>query len=291
MEPSNPDPSMAEPPPDLEAAVGYCANQVRKFDSDRYATTVFAAARDRPALWALYAFNLEIAKTREVVTQPMIGQMRLQWWRDAIEGIVAARPRQHPVVLALAAAMRSRSLDPGLFETLIDGREVDLDDPPPATMSELVAYAEATSAPLVLLAAQALGGSSATVADAARHVGVAWALTGILRSTAVNARYKRVLLPADVLSPSESQLYAAKADAGVRGAVRAVAEVGRMHLAEARRDDVPRRVAAALLPGTLAAGYLNLLRRAGYDPFDPRVAAPLPSRSWRLLAATLTGRF
>ena len=272
-------------------AVAYCAEQVRLHDGDRYATSLFARESDRPALWALYAFNLEIAKTRDVVTQPLIGQMLLQWWRDAIEGIVVGQPRDHPVVSALAGAMRSRSLDPALLEKLIEGREATLDEAPSATMAALVAYAEATSAPLVLLAAQALGGTGPAVAEAARHVGIAWALTGILRSTAANARHRRVMLPGDLLGGSASQLLAANADTGVRHAVSAVAEVARAHLRDARRHSVPRRTRAAMLPATLATGYLNLLRRADYDPFDPRVPAPLPSRAWRLVSAALTGRY
>src|SRR5258708_24245400 len=74
----------------------YCAQQVRRFDHDRYLGTMFAREPVQARLFALYAFNVEIARVREIVSEPVIGQMRLQWWRDAITEFAAGAVRRHP---------------------------------------------------------------------------------------------------------------------------------------------------------------------------------------------------
>src|SRR5690349_19421999 len=80
---------------------------VRRHDRDRYQTALFAPADRREALLALYAFNYEIARVRETVTQPMLGQIRLQWWREVLDTAYAGTPpRNHSVAIALTAAIR-----------------------------------------------------------------------------------------------------------------------------------------------------------------------------------------
>src|SRR5436309_9863777 len=97
---------------------------VRRHDRDRYQTALFAPAERREALLALYAFNYEIARVRETVSEPMLGQIRLQWWREVLDAAYAgAPPRQHPVVVPLAAAIREFELSRGYFDRLIDSRE------------------------------------------------------------------------------------------------------------------------------------------------------------------------
>lgn len=282
-----------EPP---SAAIAYCADQVRTHDSDRYATVLFAPAASRAALFALYAFNVEIAKTREVVSQLLVGSMRLQWWRDTLDGLFAGEPRRHEVALALAAAVRRHGLDRALLERLVDAREADLDDAPPATVAALTDYLDGTAASLAMLALQTLDIRDGAAVEAARQVGLAWGLTGLLRAIPFHARAGRLYLPEDVLlaaGVSAREPLALRSDPGLSRAVESLAGIAAGHLAAARRlrSEVPRGAVPALLPATLADGCLKLLRRAGYDPFDPRVGASLPSRSWRLLAATVTGRY
>src|ERR1700730_8766640 len=111
---------------------------LRRHDRDRFQTALFAPAQRREALLALYAFNYEIARVRESVREPMLGQIRLQWWREAIatayEGGAA---RHHEVVEEITAATRGRSLSRAHFYRQIDARERDLDDTPPATLNAL----------------------------------------------------------------------------------------------------------------------------------------------------------
>src|SRR5205823_2131126 len=126
-------------------------------------------------------FNYEIARVRESVTTPMLGQIRLQWWREVIEAAYSGAPaRPHEVAAPLTAMIREYRLSRQLFDRLIDAREEDLADEPPARMAALEAYAEGTSANLVRLALEILAGENAgntpRLIDVAVHVGIAYAL-------------------------------------------------------------------------------------------------------------------
>src|SRR5215510_12653272 len=84
---------------------------VRRHDRDRFQTALFAPAGRREALFALYAFNYEVARVRETVSEPMLGQIRLQWWRDSIVAAYDGGPvRHHIVVEALTRVIRACAL-------------------------------------------------------------------------------------------------------------------------------------------------------------------------------------
>jgi NADH dehydrogenase [ubiquinone] 1 alpha subcomplex assembly factor 6 len=280
-----------------ELELSYCAQEVRAHDPERYLTALFAPADRREALFALYAFNLEVARAREQVREPMMGLLRLQWWRDAVGEIYAGRPRAHEVVRALAAAVAAHSLDRAMFERLLDARERDMEPEPPTDLAALRVYAEGSAATLVELALAALGKPSATVGEAGRGVGIAWALTGLLRALPFHAAQRRLYLPAALLAEAgvkpELLFDRREAPPALRQVVRAVAlEAGRA-LADARRlkSRVPRRFQSALLPATLAAGHLRRLAAAGYDVFDARVQQPPPGRIWGLALRRLVGGY
>jgi NADH dehydrogenase [ubiquinone] 1 alpha subcomplex assembly factor 6 len=274
------------------------ARLVRRHDRDRFLTALFAPAERRQDLLALYAFNYEVAKTREVVTEPMLGRIRLQWWRDSIDAIYAGRPvRRHEVVEPLADTIRRRDLTRYHFDRLIDAREADLDDEPPPNLAALEAYAMDTSARLVWLALEALGVRDGPAVEAGRGIGFAYALVGLLRAVPFHARAKRLFLPADLVAAAGLQVHKAlfelKSSPGLAGAVQPVAAAAQRHLAAARslRSQVPRAALPALLPGVIAGPWLERLGRVGYDVLDPRLAATGTGASWRLALAALLGRY
>ena len=127
----------------------YCRDRVGRFDPDRAAVIAFQPAATRPALYALHAFNLEVAHLRETAGEPALGAMRLQWWRDALDEAASGRERRHAVLQPLAAAIREHGLPEDRFRRLLDARELDLDAAPPA---DLPAYARETGGTLAALA-------------------------------------------------------------------------------------------------------------------------------------------
>ena len=279
----------------------YCADQVRRLDPDRYLCALFAPADRREALFAVYAFNAEIARARESVSQPLLGMVRLQWWRDAIAGIYDGTPPRHEVVTALAEAVAEFGLNRAAFDRLIDTRERDLDDAPPETLAALEDYADGASAALTGVALEALGVGGEAARRAGRHVGIAWALCGVLRSTLFHARARRLYLPADLMAAhgvGPEDVFALRPSPGLAKVAGAVADAAGEHLRAARavysvapRAALPRAVLPALLPASLADSDLARLRRAGYDVFDPRIAASGLGRKLRVVARAAVGRF
>jgi len=247
----------------------------RKHDRERWLAALLAPAGAQPRLFALLAFNFEVAKTRESVSQPMLGQIRLQWWRESVESVFAGRPRKHLVVEALAAAHAVRPFGRGGFERLIDARERDLEDEPFATLAELEAYAEATAGGLALLALEALGVEAEA---AARKAGAAWAMVGLLRAVPVHAPRRLLRLPREDLNAED--VFRGRATPEVRAAARAVLERAEALAAEARAARPHRAALAALPPLRLLDLHAKRLRAAAFDPFaaDYRLdeaAAPL----------------
>ena len=276
--------------------LSYCAAEVRRFDPDRYLCALFAPPGRREDVFALYAFNVEIARTRESVSEPMLGMVRLQWWRDAIAGIYGGTPPRHEVVFALAAAVANLGLPRAPFDRLIDTRERDLDDAPPATLAALEDYADGVSGELTRLALQALGAGGEAVLEAGRHVGIAWALSGLLRSVPFHAQSRRCTLPADLMAArgvSAEDVFAGRFGAGMGAVAAAVAAAAAGHLraARERRREVPRAALAAMLPACLAGGDLKRLGRMGYNVFDPRLAAAGVGRKLRVVAHAALGRY
>jgi len=270
---------------------------VRRHDRDRYQTALFAPADRREALFALYAFNYEIARVREIVTQPMLGQIRLQWWREIIDAAFAGTPpRQHEVAEPLAAVIADHALTRAHFDRMIDAREWDLADEPPATLALLEEYAEGTAATLLYLALDVLGVSEPAARESAREIGIGYALAGLLRAMPFHARAGRCYIPAEIaaragLLPRD---YAdLRVSTGLRAAAAEIAEAAAGHLQAARRNrrEVPRSARAAMLPTVIADRFLSRLRRADYNPFAPELVAPDTLQGWRLFAAALRGRF
>lgn len=262
--------------------MAYCREQVMRHDRDRFRTVLFAPPDSRSDLCVLYAFNLEVAKIPETVSEPMLGALRLQWWRDTLDEAYRGAPRRHAVATPLAATIAAHGLTRAYFDRLLDARAHDMDESGFGTMAAMTAYAEDTAGALLRLALETLGARD-TSADAAvaDHLGAAWALTGLLRALPYRLQQGRGTLPADLLARHGVEprtLRAFRADAPVRAAVEAVAEIaaGRLTAARAAAGDRAARMGSPLLLAPLADIYLRRLRRAGFDPFAPDIAAPVP---------------
>lgn len=274
-----------------DTAATYCAEQLRRQDRDRYLLALTASPDLRPHLMALYAFNLEVAKTADVVSEAMLGRIRLQWWREALDELVAGQPRRHEVVDALADLHKSQPLDRAGFERIIDARETDLEAEPIASMQALENYARQTSGDLQRLAAAILGSDS--TGEAVRDSGTGYALARLLRAVPFHAARNRVFLPADLLRQeglNRDDLAMPRKPEALARVVAAVADVAQSYVDRARRARPAdtARILPALLPASLADYDLSLLRARNYDVFAPAPNAEawrrpllITWRSWR----------
>lgn len=265
---------------------------VQQHDRDRFATAMFAPEQRRENLFALYAFNYELAKVRESVREPMMGRVRLQWWRDTLAEIAAGQPpRRHEVAEPLARVIRDHHLSQSTLGRMIDAREQDLLPDPPTTFTQLEDYVEATGGGLNYLALQALAvkDGKGDASTAARHVGVGYALAGVLRATAFNARFGRSLIPME-LDPGRHAL-GGKATPALCDAAATIAEATHVRFAKARAlsDETPKAAIPVLLPALVAERWLMQIENAGYDLFAPRILRPDPWRGLRLFLAARRG--
>jgi phytoene synthase len=278
----------------LSAAWAYCGDQTRTADHDRWLCSLFAPEAQRRDLWALLAFNLEIARTREVVREPMLGQIRLQWWREAIAEAYAGQVRAHQVMAPLADAIARRRPPRARFEALLDGRLRDLDDQPFATLAALEVYAHATSATLSLLMLDMLGVDDENARAAAAAIGTAWALVGLARATPHLASRRRLMLPQDLMGDiNPESLFTGRPDDRLAEVLRVVIDRAAALLAEARgyRREVPAQALPALIPARLLDGQIARIRGAGLRLFQQPADTASPTAPIRLWWAVRTGRF
>ena len=215
--------------------ISYCGDLVRKYDADKFLLSMFAPAAAREDLWALFAFNHEIAKTREVVSDAMLGHIRLQWWRDGIADIYEGRDvADHEVLKPLALTIERHNLPREHFDKLIYAREFDLEDVALADIEGLVNYADFTTTPLLSLAASIAGDDIEE--EHIRGVAVNFALAGILRATNYYERQNRCLIPKGL---GASDIIASKLDVmcGKNVMVKGFAALGDIYFKQIRSLD------------------------------------------------------
>ncbi|MEQ8334107.1 squalene/phytoene synthase family protein [Nisaea sp.] len=267
---------------------------VRRYDPDRFRFALFAPARHREAVFTLFAFNHEVAKTRDSVSETMIGAIRLQWWRDSIDGIYAGTPRQHEVIGPLAACIAAYDLPRAPFDDLINARERDLEDRPMEDLAETERYLRATTAPLVTLLSAIVDPDGRTDRAALADIAAGHALIGRLRAAAFDESVRRPFLPRSVLTEhgAETRSFAElKADAGARKAIKALAEHAQILVRQGLH--IPKRAGLAplLLPARQARARIRQLAALDHDPFSPEFAAHDPLDVWRFWLARLTRRY
>jgi len=263
---------------------------VRKADYDRYLAAMFAPFSVQPHLFVLYAFNYEVAKIAGSVREPIAGQIRLQWWRDAVEEAYAGRARAHPVVVSLAELIAAHQPPKVLFDELIEARESDLEETPFADMAALEAYADATSGHVMRLAASVLGAKEG-LDELAKSAGIAYALTGLLRAIPFHAARKRLMLPLSILQQAEiapENIFSGAAADRLPRLIGLIAEQAQDKLAAARCP-LPRRLLPAFLPAALVPAYLRPITGEGFDPFRNTADVPPYRRQLAMLAALIRG--
>ena len=282
-------------PPGLDQAYAHCESVVRVGDPDRFFAALFAPADKRPSLMALYAFNVEVARVREAVSEPMPGEIRLQWWRDLLRGEARGDVGASPVAAALEDTIARFALPRAALVGVVDARVFDLyDDPMPAT-GDLEGYCGETSSALIRLATLVLGGGADPGgAEAAGHAGVAYAIAGLLRAFPWHARRGQRYVPQDVLARhgvTRDDIAGGRGGPGLAAALADMRALARHHYerAEALRTTITPAAAPAFLPVALVPAYLNAMERRGYDPLRTLVDIPQWRRLWVLWRAARRG--
>ncbi len=261
------------------------AELVRATDRDRFIASLFAPAEHRGAIYALYAFNSEIARVREMAREALPGEIRLQWWSDVINRGRDEEARANPVAAALLTTIERYRLTSAKLVGLIEAHRFDLYDDPIATVAELETYASETSSALFALAAQILAGANAEAVTA--PAGIAFAIAGLLRAFPLHAARGQLYVPMELLDRHQVRphdIFAGRSSAGLQAAFAELRDLGRRHLdaAHQRMAALPPLAVPALLPVALVRPALRRLE--GGDPFSPAEIAPW-RRQWLIWRA------
>ena len=275
----------------MQDAYTHCEALVRAADKDRYLASLFAPDAARQHLHALYAFASEIARVRDAAREPLPGEIRLQWWRDVVNGVARGEVAASPVAAALLDTVARCVLPAERLIALVDAHAFDLYDDAMSSVADLDAYAEHTCGTLFALAAQILGGTdgAGAIAAAAAPAGIAYGVAQRLRTFPRDLARRQLFVPLDLLRQSgatREEIEARQNAAGLRGALAALRDHARAAYArfQAVASDIPDSCAPAFLVAALAPPLLARLDAAAADPFAS-VQVPQWRRQWALWRA------
>ena len=262
------------------AAAGFCAELVRQHDFARYASTLFLPATPRRALLAIYAFNVEVCRTHLQVSQPLPGEMRLQWWTDMLAGAGHGGIEGNPVAAELQLAIASWRLPVERLSRLIDEHQFDLYNDPMPTMAALEGYINDTSSALFALGARIAGWPSEEAEHLARHAGLAQGMVQVMAALPRDASRRQLFVPLQLLERhgvDVEQVFSGRQTAPLRAALDQLAgEVGgHLRTAMALLAEAPAPARPVFLPLALVARDLMQMSRADNDFFRPRPTSRL----------------
>lgn len=265
----------------------HAAEFLRENDRDRYLSTLVLKPGPREAVQALYAFNADVATVRDRAREPAPGEIRLQWWADALSGKDHGAVRQNPIADALLGMIEDCRLPTGALTRLLSARRFDLYDDAMPDVQSFEGYAGETVSVLYQLSAMILNeGREVETGDAAGHLGVAHALIGHLRAFGHNASRGRLLLPMSVFASNgvtEHEIFSGTVSEGLLAAHGQLIDMARDHLAKSTAEiaRVPKPLRAAFAMRAVLSAQLDAVARNGEAPFAP----PADLSDWRKIAA------
>jgi phytoene synthase len=264
----------------------HATDALRRGDHDRYLSTLILDEKHRNGITALYAFNADVAAIRERISNPAPGEVRLQWWSDALTGEGHGAVRQNPTADALLQTIERYSLPTGTLLRLIGARRFDLYDDPMPDLETFEGYAGETTSTLYQLAAMILNdGQQIETGDAAGHLGVAHAMIGHLRAFGYVSAQGRIMLPWTILEANgvqEREIFSRTDSEGLHEALSQITELAAAHLdkAEAAIKLLPGKLKPAFAPLAILRPQLAALTTRTSSPFEPLADTP----DWQKIA-------
>jgi phytoene synthase len=273
-----------------QSSAAFCAELVRSHDFDRYASTLFVAPGKRRALLALYAFNTEVSRVRELVRQPMPGEIRLQWWTDMLAGAGHGDVEQNPVAAELLLAIRTHDLPVDRLSKLIDVHIFDLYNDPMPDLALLESHFRDTFGTLLFSSAKILGDGSEACVHVAEHAGLAQGVARTIARLPYDTMRRQLFIPQDMLQQNGSgadQVFAGKMTPGIRETLERLITGAQEQLvtAQGMLADVSPAARVAFLAMALVKHDLEQMARPDYDPFELQIRSRLRTL-WTLWRAS-----
>lgn len=254
-----------------------CINTVKKYDPDRFFISVFANKETHHKIMALYAFNFELSHIFETISEPMMGQIRFQWWWDLVGAIYNDDKPVPPHPIAEDLETLKNDIDQSLLHSLIEGHEEALEPSPPETEKDLIDLLEKKSFNLF----RAISKIETPARDDRRfyNLSIAWGLIGIIRAIPYHARNNKIYLPVsyfkESIKPDQNKILDMKPDSeAFLKSVEKLWALAQHHLEKAEQDrkDHANDKSHLWLYLKLAKLYLKDIRKRGYQAFDTKLA-------------------
>lgn len=269
----------------------HCLALLREADRDRYLSVLYAPEEKRGALAALYAFNAEIARIRDLVHEPLPGEVRLQWWRDLINDEARGSAEAHPLAAALLETISKYDLPRVAFDNYCEARIFDLYDDTMPSRNDLEGYCGETASALIQLGTLILDRNAAQAqTETIGHAGVAQAVTGLLRLLPIHRRRGQLYVPADMLQAvgvSREAILANDDKSAHERVVSVMIALAREHLSifDKAKKDLPKSLGPAFLPMALVPAYLNAIERLGSKAADQVADLSAIRKQWLMFRA------
>lgn len=253
-----------------------CANLVARGDPDRFLATMAAPPKAHALLFPLYAFNLEVARAPWVTAEPLIAEMRLQWWRDVLDEAASdTPPRAHEVAEALVGVIRETGLSPKTLAPVIEARRWDIERQPFADEAAFLHHLDQTGGNLMWAAAIVLEADH-TAEEPVRNIARAMALISWFKAVPALTQSGRVALP----DMSETAI----SDLAQRG-------LGWVAEARAQSADLPKHLYPVLYPAWQTEPLLRLVVKAPERVMSGQVVRPEIARRWGLFWRAFLGKW
>jgi 15-cis-phytoene synthase len=265
-----------------------CLSLLREQDRDAYFALLFAPVAHRHGLMALYAYLAELASIRRRVSEPLPGEVRIQWWRDVLTGEDASGGAGHPVAAALLRAIQRYHLPVSALDGIAEAMIGELYDDAWPGIDDLEGHLGSIDSGLMRLSALVLAdGADAGPADAPGHAGLGVGITRLLRQFPQRASRGQAVLPADVMlrhGVTREAIIAGEVQPGLIDALGQMRSLARGHITKAKTfiAACPRSIRPAFLQMALCEGYLRQMEAPGYDPFRTRVERSPLGALWTL---------
>ena len=250
--------------------------RLREGERALFLCSLFLPEPYRSAVIALYTFNLEITRIRGLINEPLVGQLRLKWWYDAVESMGAGKISNHPVIRAIEQVIREFELDPLRFLSLVEANAADLSPSQPGNVIEMLEQIDKTSGVLYNILVNVVDANgSADALRAGYHIARACGISRMLRSLPADVNAGRNYLPRDIcqregVTTNDIKKLGATEPLPnkIIEVIRAVVDVGTDELLKGRgfRKDINPLVRTVLLPATLAGQDFITLKTERFDP-------------------------
>ena len=270
-----------------------CSEMIEKDDHDRYLTTLFADADKRRSLNTLYAFNIELSKVLDSSKEPLVSEIKLQWWHDSLEAIQNGSIANHPILEEMSVLLQKCEVSIEDLLVLIDSRRYELRDTHAKTLKDLVNFCRLTAGTLNRLTLQILNPNSChSDHHHAEQMGTAWGLVGIIRAISFHAASQRCLIPKDLLEQAnicQEDLYKGVFSPELKQVIKLICDKAEdiLRLAIAA---VPKANKNAFLLAPITAHYIKCLKEVSYDIERVDFQKDSVSKLMRLTWTALTGR-